>query len=766
MRSIGRESGLGIKPQRLTPNPFSLSLLALFLFFTWAELAALRRESPTVDEQNHIARGLSVLATRDPRLYIGHPPLINVISALPLVFDARIQLPLDDVAWRTADWIAFAMELFWKRNNPALVMLTAARLMIVLLGVAFLAVLYRLGADVGGPWLGLGALALAALDPTLRAHSRLATTDLGVTLMLTITLWLWRRWLRRPRPRAAMLAGAALGLALVSKFTALIYVPSLALAALFTLGLNRRSVGQCALAMASAALAAWAAYGFELRPAFGLPVPVPMASYGEEFLSASVVFERYTYLLGSVTRQGSLAYFPLALAVKTPLPLLFSAALGLALWLRRAWRAEAALWFPSVVFLATAILARVNIGYRHLMPIFPLMYLGGALALIWLWRSFQWGRWVAGALIAWLALNTALVYPRDLTFFNEIAGGPDNGHRFLVDSNLDWGQDLGELVEYVRARRIDSIYVSYFGSVPIGSLPVKEYPIPARPLPPRPTSHWRRLFPAPGWYAISLNHLLGAASLDNPDTFAYFRQHQPEAILGRTIYIYYVPEERGVVAACLNPPPSLGEAEVRRTFGAALTRYVPFDCEKGLPLPTGLTWYLLRGEQEALMADALTRLGARLEFREDYPGDPKFAQTLYRLDEPTSRAAAYPAVSVAPQTFGGLASFIGYRYREPLQPGQPAQVQTIWRIESRLPESVSVFLHLTAPDGFTVEVSDGFNAPYDALYPGEALIQFHPLTYPAGLPIGSQWRVGLYRLGGAQERYRLPGGAEEFIFSP
>jgi hypothetical protein len=113
-----------------------------------------------------------------------------------------------------------------------------------------------------------------------------------------------------------------------------------------------------------------------------------------------------------------------------------------------------------------------------------------------------------------------------------------------------------------------------------------------------------------------------------------------------------------------------------------------------------------------------------------------------------------------------LATFTGHRYREALASGQPAQVQTVWRIEAALPEPLSIYLHLTAPDGFVLEGSDGFNAPFDALRPGDALIQFHPLTYPTDAPPGAQWRIGLYRLLGAQARYRLLNGDDGFAFAP
>lgn len=742
---------------------------AILLLFAWAQLAAIPRETPTVDEQAHLARGLTYARTGDLRLYIGHPPLANLIAALPLLPDPRLDLALDDPTWGAADWIEYPITLFWKRANPALTLFAAGRIMIVLLGLVLLAVVYRLGADLGGPAVGLAALALAALDPNLRAHARLVTTDLGVTAMLIGLTWLWRRWDRRPTAALTVATGAAAGLALASKFSAIIWVA--ALAGLTALTRFRRWRALLGLG-ATAALTVWAVYGFELWPVAGRPVPVPFGHYWDEFLwSLTAIARTPAYLLGRVSRDGFLAYFPVALAVKTPLPLLGLGLAGLALG-RRGWRREAGLWFPALAFLAVAVLARINIGYRHLLPALPLVYLAGGAALVMLWRRARWGawtragRWAAGLAAAWLAANTAAIYPRDLTFFNELAGGPDNGWRFLVDSNLDWGQDLGELVTFARQRRIDSLYVSYFGSVPVGSIPVRDFPLPARPLPPRPARDWRPYFPAPGWYAISVTHLMGGAVLDDADTFAFFRQRRPDAVLGRTIYVYRVPAEAGTLAICVNPPPSLNPHEARRRFAPRLTRLLLFDCARGLPLPAGRAWYLLRGEQIGLVRPTLERLGAGLIYTEPHRPDPAFAFSVYQLDDAAAQAPAYAPAYPGSATFGGLATFLGWRYTES-PPGRPHQAETVWRVEAGLPAPLSIFLHLTAADGFPLAVSDGLNTPFDALRPGDALIQYHPLSEaPAELPAGAQFQTGLYLLADPSQRYRLPSGRDAAVFSP
>ncbi len=746
------------------PTPPQLALLLLALF-TAAQFAALLREAPTVDEPAHLARGYTVLRTGDFRLHIGHPPLIGIWAALPLLFDPAIQLPLTDPTWQRADWIEFPITFFWKTANPALAMFRAGRIMIVLLGVLLGAVLYRLAADLGGPWLGLAALALYGLDPNLRAHARLITTDLGVTLGLTACLWLSWRLLRQPTWRLALAAGGVLGLTLASKYTALSVVPALGLVLLWSL--RRRPWLVVAYGL-SAGFVVWAIYGFQIKPAFGLPTPIPLADYFEELhFALTGIAGTHTYLLGQTSRTGSYAYFFVALLVKLPLPLMLLALAGSASlggWrypARGVVRALAVVVFPLALYLALTVLARINIGYRHIAPVWPLIYLGGALGLTALARHGL-GRWLAVLAVGWLVFNTLRIYPRDLTFFNELAGGPRNGSRYLVDSNLDWGQDLDELIAYVHDHNLGPIHLSYFGPVPLAAIPVAGYDLQTLPLPPVPTPDWRPYHPAPGWYAISVTHLLGGAVLDDPDTFAYFRHRAPEAIIGNTIYVYHLPPESGTVAICTNPPPALAEAEARRAFGESAARLVLYDCAAGLPLPAGLTWYVFRGEQVTANQTALARLGAELIYDEPHRTDPRFAFSVYRLADAAQHAVRYPSVSVTPQTFGGRATLLGQHSPATLVPGGAAQIETVWEIASIITEPVSIFLHLTAPDGFVLEGSDGFNADYTALRPGDGLIQFHSFT---AVNADAHLEVGVYALTLPQPRFVLPSGLD-FLHLP
>ncbi|MCZ7547159.1 MAG: glycosyltransferase family 39 protein [Anaerolineae bacterium] len=437
-------------------------------------------------------------------------------------------------SWQNPDWIAFSDEFLWKRGNDVDRIIHLGRLPVILLAAGLGLLVFRFAREVAGPAAGLAAVLAFVLDPNMAAHSRLATTDLGVTALTFAAVYAWWRMARNPRAGWVIAAGVTLGLALVSKFTAALWVPVLVVTVLLMPIDRRRAWRWLAPALALAALTAWAVYGFELRPttAFGLGVSVPMASYWEEALwQATLLSEKSFYLLGEISHAGWWYYFPFALLVKTPIPLLIGAAVGVAVWARtRATRRrDLLLVAPPAVYFAATLISSLNIGYRHLLPILPHLYVLVGLAVAWAWRARS-GRWrallprVAVAGFGWLALSALSIYPHHLSYFNELAGGPGNGANLLVDSNLDWGQDLIRLADVVRAEGLNPLHLSYLGTSKAAYYGIEEID-----LPPKPAPGWRPLIPEPGWYAISVSNLTGTTVPQNPDAFDFFRRREPDA---------------------------------------------------------------------------------------------------------------------------------------------------------------------------------------------------------------------------------------------
>jgi hypothetical protein len=269
------------------------------------------------------------------------------------------------------------------------------------------------------------------------------------------------------------------------------------------------------------------------------------------------------YLRGVIRRSGWWWYYLYALLVKTPVSLMILAAFaGFAAArlpeARLAWRDELAWILPAAAVLgAMSLLTGLDLGVRYVLPIFPFAFAGTArLARPEVRRAF--GRPAAAILaggLAWLLAATLFVHPHELSYFNEIAGGPSEGYRHLLDSNLDWGQDLLELRRFLDDHAGEPLGLAYFGAVDpaIAGVP---YFVPPRD--PRAVDERHRV-PSdtaplrPGLYAVSVNfvqglpHRLlapdGSALLVDQDAFGYFRLMQPIARAGYSIWIYRVGEE-------------------------------------------------------------------------------------------------------------------------------------------------------------------------------------------------------------------------------
>ncbi len=269
---------------------------------------------------------------------------------------------------------------------------------------------------------------------------------------------------------------------------------------------------------------------------------------------------RPAYLMGEIRELGWRSYFPIAFAIKTTIPEMLLVVAGLAAIVsscvrprRRQLSQERAdtrnenarspdtpgepdrgaiprdlvlavgLVTFLVVYGVTAITARINIGHRHIIPIYPVLFVfGGAAAC---WSNRRWGRWLLLGLVLWQAGVNLRIHPHYLCYFNEFVGGPRNGHRYLVDSNLDWGQDLKRLSEYARARPQETIKLAYFGSTDPRCYGFSPQLIVSDIVPPEALADL-----TPGTYCISVTTLFGLydpvlreSFWRDPENLAFYR---------------------------------------------------------------------------------------------------------------------------------------------------------------------------------------------------------------------------------------------------
>jgi len=536
--------------------PRFLAVALLVLFFGLALTSAIQK-SPTMDEQNHIARGAAYLGTGDPRLSVEHPPLVNVLSALPVHLLLRPGLPLDTDWWRAGEWYHFADLFLWETNTNAEQIVFLARLPVIGLGLLLVALVHRWATRRFGPWGGLLAAAFCALDPNILAHARLSTTDMGGTFFAFLAAYVLWRALRQPSVTRTLWAGLALGLAFAAKLSTLLFGPVLALATLLEAlpggrGRIRRlfaRVGLMCLLAFLGLLVVWAAYRFQVGPLEegGTVVPAPPYIRGVLAVLDFAGGGRSGYLLGQVSTEGWWTYFPVAFAVKTPLATLVGLLIATGLALRRRSRDDVLLLIPPLAFFLASTTARLNLGYRHLLPMLPFLAVHAGRLAAPLTRAstsqWTWPRRILSIVLAlWLAASTFAIYPHFLAYFNAVGGGPRNGWRILVDSNIDWGQDMKGLRDWMEREKVERVRLAWFGTarpeyygVSYDLLPGVPYGFLLWTDPP-----FDRANPEPGVYAISVSNLAGAV-LPDPDLYAWFRARPPDDRIGYSVFIYRVP---------------------------------------------------------------------------------------------------------------------------------------------------------------------------------------------------------------------------------
>ena len=306
-----------------------------------------------------------------------------------------------------------------------------------------------------------------------------------------------------------------------------------------------------------------------------------LRAFGHYLLGFLMVLQRSeggntTYYLGETGAAGSWTYFPVVYAVKEPLTHIILSLFAVFIVLRKCvshcrnraikhWIsdfvdlarnnfAETGMLFVVLVYFAFSINSNLNIGVRHILPTIPFIYaLTARQIAIWIkgniieripnylgfWQIFglYWKRIKRSALIVllfmWAIFTVLFVYPSFLAYFNEIAGGPDKGHRFVVDSNLDWGQDILRLAQFIEKNNIKEIKMDYFSGAPA------EYYIKTAKI-----ERYNREVPQTGWLAVSATILQGACKSDkvpcsyNERAYTWLDSYKPVAKIGYSIFVY------------------------------------------------------------------------------------------------------------------------------------------------------------------------------------------------------------------------------------
>ena len=546
-RVFGPKTSKVTKETRINTLSYGV-VLVLAVVFLFQAVFSMWDDSPTFDEIIAPAIGYAELLTGDLGLVDDHPPLYRTFIALPLFLAFKPAIPLSHDSWQRRakgmqDRYDFAHEFFYTANHNADRMLFWSRLPVVFLSLVLGLLVFGWAKELYGQFAGLFALFLYCFEPNIIAHSRLTTNDLILTLFIFLTIFQFWHYRNAPSLRPLILTGISLGLALLSKFSAVMLLPMLFLLAFLAMKKERK---------AEAILPFWT---LQSRGAIGsiglvfntlflisiIALGVVLLFYGAQWrlfihgvYNAVAHYQggHYAFLLGSYSTQGWWYYFPIAFLLKTPIPLLIYILVAFLFLSFRKDKAEYFLLVPVGIIISLALLGHINIGIRHILPIYPfLIVLASSIATVQFTRP-RFFFTCFGGLALWYLFSTLSIFPSYLAYFNEFVG-PQRGYRALVDSNLDWGQDLKRLKQFMDKERITQIYLSYFGT----ANPCY-YGIRFKYLPGSPSGCGEKPNNQPtDFIAVSATNLQSVYFSDK-GSFEWLKSYKPIAQIGYSIFVY------------------------------------------------------------------------------------------------------------------------------------------------------------------------------------------------------------------------------------
>ncbi len=588
-------------------------LAIISIFHVFLLIHGVGRQFLVVDETAHVPAGLSHWKTGEFGLYRVNPPLPRMIAVVPLLFD-RSRFDFDRVQASPGTRVDFEVGRDFAKfhGDRYLSLVRKARYAGIGWSVLGGLLIFRWSKELYGAAAGLVSSALWFFDPTVLAFSQHVVPDVPAAVAGLGATYLFWKYLLNPRLDKAIFAGLGLGIALLTKFTLVVLFLIWPMIAIVHLAgyqpkaddnlhiLTKRALTRIAQTVLIVIMSLYlinlgyffadafrplGKFSFQSRLLSGRPagisfrhspgenrfrgtrlenVPFPLpAEFLQGIDAQRVDFENGfpSYLDGQWRNRGWYRYYVHALLVKEPIGTIALVVASVFLALirdRSSARAvdEATLLIPAIVILA---FVSSQIGFNHhmryILPMFPFLAISaGKLA-----RYCNASTWAIGAvvsgLLAWSIGSTLAIAPHWMSYFNEAAGGPERGHDHLVDSNIDWGQDLLYLKEWLikhpEARPLGLAFFHMLDPKPYLNV---DFTIP--PLAPDPAQSYtqeqlEKLGHHPGYFAISVGYLRGITFsapdgeggfrwIPRHDSFTYFQSFTPIARAGYSIYIYHI----------------------------------------------------------------------------------------------------------------------------------------------------------------------------------------------------------------------------------
>ncbi len=573
-------------PTTTPRRPWIAATVCVLLLIFLLQLAfSVRRNSITWDEDDHIYAGYMQWKQAEYGLNPEHPPLVKFIAAIPLL---NMQLKMPALQNREFKHEAFLGGKEFIFQNDFETILFRARMAAACFTILLLVLVFFAAREMFGLTAGFIALGLLVFDPNLLAHGAVVGTDAGLSCMMFASIYAFYRYVKSPSIGRLLLVGIAVGLALTCKHTGILVFPMLFMLAAAEIALHTRSHALGAtyqsrwrlarqLAIALVAVCAisvtilWASYGFrysarpegrQLNPPIseflqGLSRPHDVQllqtvaryhllpeSYIYGLADVRIMSDFYpSFLLGKVYPHGVWFYFPFAFLIKSSLSFLILFAVAIyAIAIRRftEWREILFLTIPPIFHFLIAMSSGMNIGVRHILPmyLFFAVLIGGAMSKL-ITRNRLWA-YVTIALLVFQAISTSRTYPAYLAYANELWGGPSNVHNLLSDSNSDWGQQLKSVKHYLDQRGVKDCWFIYFAE---GVVDYSSYGIPCKPLPTADSLWVNEPANAPpsidGTVLISAGDLSGFEFGAGPlNPYEQFKSLKPTAVIDYGVFVY------------------------------------------------------------------------------------------------------------------------------------------------------------------------------------------------------------------------------------
>lgn len=562
-----------------------LGSFIISLYLSWTD-------SATMDEKAHIPAGYSYIVKGDYRLNPEHPPLAKALSGISLYSSKSFWGGNDffqNESWEKIDQWQAGEDFIFKSGNDADKLIFMARLPMVLIMLGLGVILFLWARELWGNWIGLIVSSLYLYSPTALAHGHLVTTDIPITFCFLLVMYSYWKFLsqenvQKPKKTKWLwLTGISLGILFLTKFSAIIILPMVFFILSFWAYWNKkhkaesfwkifwRQIFQGLKIIGISALLVYIIYlplsinyniG-KMHELINLSFPTTAAFFWRQILHGlannfltkpiaqfligfSMVFAHAggghtAFLLGNLSNKGWWYFFPIAFLLKTTLPVLvlFISSLFLIFIQKNKQKILAIMIFLISIsfYFLISMISSLNLGIRHLLPIYPFIFLiiGYGIFKLWNFKNINF-KIIIIILLSWHIIESLIVFPYYLSYFNQLSFTKEK-REILIDSSLDWGQDLKRLKKHVNEKNIKDLKIDYFGGSYIPYYFNNQ------------ATEWNvEKGETTGWLAVCASRLTMAdfPKEKSAKTYNWLKKYEPIDKIGDTFYIYYIPQNSEV----------------------------------------------------------------------------------------------------------------------------------------------------------------------------------------------------------------------------